>query len=162
VVGKPELLPEHGVGAVILTNANEGGMLQGAFQRDLLELLFDGKPEAIENLNAAARTSRESAAKERALLTLPPNAAAAEALAAHYTNAELGGIDVKRTGPELSFGVGEWQSAVATRTNDDGTLSFVTATPGLIALPFVVGKAGDKRTLTLREAQSEYVFVEAE
>jgi hypothetical protein len=26
---------------------------------------------------------------------------------------------------------------------------------------FVVGNAGDKRTLTLREAQHEYVFVEA-
>jgi hypothetical protein len=37
-------------------------------------------------------------------------------------------------------------------------LSFVAISGGF---HFVVGKADGKRTLTLREAQAEYVFVEA-
>jgi hypothetical protein len=35
-------LPDHGVGAVILTNADTGGYLTGLFGRRLLEVLFDG------------------------------------------------------------------------------------------------------------------------
>jgi hypothetical protein len=50
---------------------------------------------------------------------------------------------------------------VASRANDDGTSSFVTTSPGTVGFDFVVGSAGGKRTLTLREAQHEYVFVEA-
>jgi len=34
-------LPEHGIGAVILTNADTGGIMLGSFRRRLLEVLFD-------------------------------------------------------------------------------------------------------------------------
>ena len=47
-------LPEHGVGAVILTNSDTGGMMLGSFRRRFLEVLFDGKPEAVEDLAKAA------------------------------------------------------------------------------------------------------------
>src|SRR5215813_9684973 len=39
-------LPDYGVGAVILTNADTGGMMLRAFMRRLLEVVFDGKLEA--------------------------------------------------------------------------------------------------------------------
>jgi hypothetical protein len=50
---------------------------------------------------------------------------------------------------------------LASRANDDGTLSFVTISPGPVGFNFVVGNARNKRALTVREAQYEYVFVEA-
>jgi hypothetical protein len=61
-----------------------------------------------------------------------------------------------------SFDFGEWKSEVATRKNPDGTMSFITTTPGVIGFEFVVGKAGaaPKRTLVTRDAQHEYVFTE--
>jgi len=65
---------------------------------------------------------------------------------------------VRRVGAATRFDFGEWASDVASRTNDDGTLSFVAISGGF---NFVVGKADGKRTLTLREAQAEYVFAEA-
>ena len=65
---------------------------------------------------------------------------------------------MKRTGEATHFDFGEWGTDVASRANDDGTLSLVAISPGL---NFVVGRAGGKRTMTLREAQAEYVFVEA-
>ena len=46
---------------------------------------------------------------------------------------------------------------MASRRNPDGTVSFVTVAPGLIGLEFVRGNAGGQ-TLTLRDAQHEYVF----
>ena len=58
------------------------------------------------------------------------------------------------------FAEGEWRSEIATRRNPDGTVSFVTISPGLLGFEFVVG-AGDARTLTVRDAQHEYVFRES-
>ena len=89
-------LPEHAVGAVVLTNSDEGGALMNAFYRYWLELLFDGKPEAVEDLQTAARTTREWLAKERQRLTLPPAQEALQALAPRYRHPQLGVLEVRR------------------------------------------------------------------
>jgi hypothetical protein len=154
-------LPEYGVGVVILTNADTGGPLLRVVYRFVLELLFDGKPEAVGDLHTAARTIRQALAKERARLTVPAEDQAATALAARYEHPNLGAIVVKRVGAATRFDFGEWSSDVASRVNDDGSLSFVTISPGPVGFDFVVGNARNKRTLTVREAQYEYVFVEA-
>jgi hypothetical protein len=148
------MLPEHGVGAVILTNGDTGSTLAGGFRRRLLEVLFDGKPEAEENLLTAAKTWKANVAKNRERLTVPADPAAAAKLAARYHNAALGGIAVKTTNGATVFDFGEWKSGVASRKNDDGTLSFVTIDPGNGGFEFVV--AGNN--LVLRDSQHEYVF----
>ena len=56
-------LPDHGIGAVLLTNAQNGDMLLQPFTRRLLEAVFDGERRAVENVqtqaaNAKARWSR--------------------------------------------------------------------------------------------------------
>ena len=48
---------------------------------------------------------------------------------------------------------------MASKVNPDKTVSFVTIAPGMDGFEFVVG-AGQKRVLTLRDAQHEYTFVE--
>ena len=60
----------------------------------------------------------------------------------------------------LVFDFGEWKSEVASRHNPDGTLSFVTVSPGVIGNEFVVGP-GPRPTLIVRDAQHEYVFTAA-
>ena len=42
------LLPDYGLGAVLLTNSDNGGMLLHPLMRRLVEIAFDGKPEAVE------------------------------------------------------------------------------------------------------------------
>jgi hypothetical protein len=158
---KMHWLPDSGVGVVILTNADTGGTLMRVVYRFLLELLFDGKPDAVEDLHTTARTVRESMAKERVRSTVPADDQAVTALAARYEHPSLGAIVVKRSGAATRFDFGEWASDVASRANDDGTLSFVTISAGPVGFNFVVGSARNKRTLTVREAQYEYVFVEA-
>lgn len=154
-------LPDHGIGAVILTNADSGVPIRGALLRRLLEVVFDGKPEAEEQLQVAAAQRKAAIAKERERLVVPADAAAAGALAAHYMNDQLGELSVRREAGALVFDVTGWHSAVASRKNDDGTVSFITIDPTLAGFEFVVADTGGARRLITRDAQHEYVFVEA-
>jgi CubicO group peptidase (beta-lactamase class C family) len=74
-------IPSAGVGAVILTNGDNGPYLRGPFERRLLEVLYGGKPEAAAQVAAAAATVKAQAAKARQLLTFPPAPAAVAGLA---------------------------------------------------------------------------------
>ena len=152
-------LPEHGVGAVILTNGDPGWQIRSRFQRKLLEVLFDGEPLADQDLAADAERYFEGIAAERKLMTIPADADAAGKLATKYGNSALGEIEVSRSGETTVFDFGEWQSEVASRLNPDDTVSFLTIAPGIMGLEFVVGSDA-KRTLVLRDAQHEYVFEE--
>ena len=40
------ILPESGIGAVLLTNSDNGGSLLGPLMRRLVEIVYDAKPEA--------------------------------------------------------------------------------------------------------------------
>jgi len=153
-------LPEQGVGGVILTNADGGWLLRGPFVRKVLEELFDGRPEAAEDVASAATRRKAEIAKARERLVVPPDAAAVQKLANHYWNEALGTIDVREKGTARIFDFGEWRSTVASRMNDDGTVSMVTIDPGVYGFQFVITDRDGKRALVVRDAQHEYVFVE--
>jgi hypothetical protein len=152
--------PEHGVGGVILTNGDPGWWFQRAFRRKLLELLFDGRPEADAWISEMAKSFYAELAEKRRLVTLPADAADAAKLAPRYASDELGEIAVRREGPAVVFDFGEWKSEVASRRNPDGSVSFRAVDAGIwgFGLEFVVD--GAKRTLKLREGQHEYTFTE--
>ena len=155
------LLPEHGVGAVVLLNADLGRELLGPFRRYLLELLFDGQPKAHDEVVEAAAATRQWLAELRAQLTVPAAPQAVSALAAHYESDRLGTLDVEIEAGVVRFDFGEWKSEVASRAHADGSASFETITPGYDLFSFVAGKAADgRRQLVLRDAQHEYAFVE--
>ena len=92
---------------------------------------------------------------------VPADAAMVTKLARRYSSKELGQLDVL-TSSGTTFDFGEWKSAVASRKNDDGTISFITINPTNNGFEFVMGKNAGKRILTLRDAQHEYVFNEVE
>ena len=155
-------LPDHNVGAVILTNADPGVIIRTAFRRKLLEVLFDGQPLADAELTAAGRQLLQSITSERERLTLPADDADTAQLAAHYHSDALGDIAVSHDRGNTYFDVGEWKTPVASRHNPDGSVSFVTTSPGITGLQIVVGPAAaGKRTLVIRDAQHEYVFTES-
>lgn len=162
--------PEYRVGAVILTNASPGNILRNAFPRKLLELLFDGRPEADAQVVAEARRYWARFEAEKKQLAIPAAADESAKLARRYQSGMLGSITVT-SGAKTVFDFGEWKTEVASRKNPDGTVSFVTIAPGATGFDFVTGKADPrrdrcgpldtgKRTLTLRDAQHEYVFIE--
>jgi len=153
-------LPESGVGAVLLTNADNGGMLEGPFRRRLLEVLFDGKPEAVADVASRAATHKAALAKDRERLVVPPDPAAVSGLARHYSSKELGDLGVLTNDGTTTFDLGEWKSTVASRKNDDGTTSFITIDPGTDGFEFVVGQREGKRVLVIRDGQHEYTFTD--
>jgi len=153
-------LPEQDVGAVILTNADAGVFIRGPFQRRLLELLFDGKPLAQSDIDAGVKRLKAQIAAERKRLTVPADPAQAAKLAGSYRNANVGSIQVDRSGKNTVFNFGAWHSDVASRKNDDGTISFVTISPGADGLEFVVAGDAGNRKLVLRDDQHEYTYDE--
>jgi CubicO group peptidase (beta-lactamase class C family) len=154
--------PGHGVGAVILTNSDSGALLRGPFLRKLAEVLFDGKPEAEEQLRIAAVQRKAALAKRRERLVVPADPKEVGKLAERYVSTGLGELNVRKEQGAVIFDVGEWRSTVASRKNDDGTISFITIDPTISGFEFVVTEKAGKRALVIRDAQHEYVFLEGE
>ena len=153
-------IPSAGVGAIILTNSDDGVYLRRPLLRRLMEVLYDGKPEAAKDIAAAAARNKAEMAEFRSRLTVPADPAAVAALAGRYTNADFGPIAVNRSGDTVNFAFTAWASEMLTHRNTDNTISFITATPGLTGFEFVVGTAAGNKTLTIRDSQHEYVFTE--
>jgi hypothetical protein len=149
------------VGLVILTNGDNGWALRGPVGRRLLELLYDGKPDAEKELNANAAQIDAEIAKERPYLQIPPDPAQVAKLAAHYTSPDLGSIVVSRAGANVIFNFGSWKSEMASRKNDDGTMSFVTTDPGNSGIAFVITPQGSQRGLVIHDGQHVYKYVES-
>lgn len=155
------LLPDSEIGAVILTNSDNGGMLLGPFGRRLLEVAFDGKPEAAGDVAAQSARHKAELAKDRERLVIPADPAQGNALAKQYTSRELGQITVVNSGGGTTFQFDGFKSKVASRKNDDGTISFITIDPGAAGFEFVVGEQSGKKVLVIRDGQHEYVFTES-
>lgn len=151
-------LPEARVGAVFLTNSDSGRWLRTAFRRRVIELLYDGNPEAEQMLTTQVSAYRASVRADRQRLTVPATPEATAMLAMSYWNAELGEVKVLLENDRVHFDFGAWRSEMATRRNQDGTWSFVTVAPGVDGFEFVLGNAGSPRVLVLRDAQHQYVL----
>src|SRR5262249_49942813 len=138
-----------------------GWLFIRAFRRKLLELLFDGRPEADAWISTMGKSFYAGLAEKRKLVTLPADADDAAKLAPRYANDELGEIAVRRDGSAVVFDFGEWKSEVASHRNSDGSVSFRTVDAGIwgFELEFVVDNRA-KRTLKVREEGHEYTFTE--
>lgn len=153
-------LPEHGVGAVILTNADHGELIRGPLMRRLLEVLFDGRPEAEGDVAAQAKRVRAEQQELRGRLVIPPDPAVMSGVGKVYRSPDLGRLSVVHRRDRTVIDVGEWRSAVGSRKNDDGSVSLITIDPGLLGLELVIGERDGKRVLITRDGQHEYLFIE--
>ena len=155
------VLPDAGIGAVLLTNADSGPAMFEPFLRRLLEVAYDGKPEAAQEVATAAARMKAQAKARRARLTIPGDPAALAGLAAKYRDPEFGNvITVSDRGGAKWVEAGAIEGPVATRKNADGSISLVSIGPGSIGLEAVIGNANGARTLTIRDSQHDYVYAE--
>ena len=152
--------PDQKVGAVILTNADEGVNLRDPFKRRLMELMFDGEPQAVAAANAGAKANRQEFDAFVRQLQHPADAKALEALAPRYHNDALGDLLVSRKDGKARFDVGTFSSEVATMPQPDGSLGFMTIDPVAIGFLFTRADKDDMRKLVVRDGQHEYVFDE--
>jgi hypothetical protein len=153
-------IPSAQVGAVILTNADSGVYLRGPFERRLLEVLYNGKPQAAQQVAVAAASIKAEIAKTRQMLTYPAAADAVAGLAGHYYSPDLGNIDVRKGADGTWFQFGLWGSHMASRKNPDGTTSLVTIDPGVGGFfTFVITTRDGKPALITADGQHKYVYV---
>lgn len=152
--------PEQKVGAVILTNSDEGVMLRGPFKRRLMELMFDGEAQAVAAADASAKSERESFDAWRKLLQVPGDATALAGLAPRYHNAALGDIVVTRKNGKAWVDVGAFASEIVTQPQPDGSLALVTIDPVAAGFQFIRADKDGMRKLIVRDGQHEYVFDE--
>ena len=112
------------------------------------------------NVDAAATNYKAELAKERERLVVPANPDVVAKLARRYASPALGDISVVTDAGATTFDFGEWKSKVASRKNDDGTISLITTDPTNMGFEFVVADRSGKRALVTRDGQHEYVFTE--
>ena len=154
-------LPESGVGLVILTNSDPGAYMFEPVLRRLLEVLYDGQPEAARDITAAAARIAVQAKAKRERLTYPGDPQVLANLADHYSDPSVGQITISDKNGEKWIKAGFVEGPMATRVNADGTVSIISAGPGNIAVDAMVGTLGGKRTLAINDGQqTQYMYVE--
>ncbi|HEY3813937.1 MAG TPA: serine hydrolase domain-containing protein [Caulobacteraceae bacterium] len=154
-------LPDSGIGAVILTNADSGPYLLAPFLRRLMEVVYDGKPEAADEVAAAAARLKLQSKARRAKLTIPGDPAMLAGLAAKYHDSVLGNtITITDKNGAKWIKAGFIEGPVATRKNADNSVSLVSIGPGSIGVDALIGSKHGLRTLTIHDSQHDYVYTE--
>jgi CubicO group peptidase (beta-lactamase class C family) len=151
-------LPEHGVGAVVLTNAGNANAFRNAVRRKLMEVLFDGKDEAKENLAFALAQREKVMARECEEISFDPDPAWLEQFAGLYRNDALGTIDLRVDSGKGVLDAEEWRSSLGRRLAADGTETLILTGAPLAGLELLPSADGAGRKLTLQLAQQEYAF----
>jgi len=152
-------IPDLGIGGVILTNADSGWGVAGAVMRRMLEMIYDGEPEAKEDFLSAIRESKAYMMDEQKEWTVPPDPAEVKRLAGSYRNAVLGDVVVHPGANEVVFQFGAWKSQMASKRNLDGTTSFISIVPGVRGFEFNAPAAkGTYTRLMLRDSQHAYEY----
>lgn len=154
-------LPDAQIGAVILTNGDTGAAMLAPFLRRLLEVVYDGKPEAAAQVTAAAARTKAEAGARRGRLTYPGDPSVLAGLAKTYRNpVDNGTITISERNGVKWIKAGFIEGPVATHSNADGSVSLLSAGPGAIGIDAIVSSKDGLRMLTIRDSQHEYAYTE--
>lgn len=151
-------IPKAKTGVVLLTNSDSGRSMRAAFQRRVLEVLYDGKLEADMLLGKQVARFHAEVASAYENLEVPAAHDLSGLLASRYANPELGEISVERKDGALWFDVGAWKSEMASRRNLDGSWTIVAISPAVGMFEFMLKQQDGSATLELRDAQHVYAF----
>jgi CubicO group peptidase (beta-lactamase class C family) len=152
-------LPDHDVAGVMLTNADPPSPLTSRFQRRVLELLFDGRDEAREDLLLDLKKQEAAHAKEVSQVDFTPDRAFFERFTGTYENALYGKITIRLEGKGAVLDAGEWKTTVGRKREADGTEKLVGTPPPWLGWPsFVRRESGGKVTLEMQSGQRRVIF----
>ena len=154
-------LPDHDVGAVMLTNIGyPNPFVHGLFERKIFELLFDGRDEAREDLDLALKDMRAWRKEINAKIDPAPGKAFFEPFVGTYQHPLYGKLKVtfdSKKGAWLE--TGQWRSRVGKKKEEDGTEKLVTTSPPWLEWPEFARKERDgKAVLELRDGQQKVIF----
>ncbi|HET9704162.1 MAG TPA: serine hydrolase domain-containing protein, partial [Vicinamibacterales bacterium] len=128
--------PEHGIGFVMLTNAQATNAYMGAVRRRLVELLFDANEEAVAGLAFGLKQQAENIKKQLAEISMIPDAALVDPLLGRWSNPRLGTIELRREGTGVTLDVGEWKSPIGEHKDSSGVRRLITTGPPFVGFAF--------------------------
>lgn len=157
------MLPEQGIGIIILTNVRNGGAyaifpFNEPAKRRILEELFDGKAVAAAMVDHVVSTRRDLVATALAAIERDPDPAWVRRFSGTYVNASLGRVTISAAPRGGTFDVGEWKSTFARKRSTDAATKLVLVDPPFAGGEPIIG--GDERhpTLIVDTGQTKYVF----
>lgn len=155
-------LPEHNIGFIVLTNARGDSGFTQAVKRRLMELLFDGKPQAQEITKQNVDLMKSMQHKMLQEVNFSPDALWLSQFIGTYKHDSLGTVTLRKVGNDLVFDTNEWQSTIGQKKEKDGTIKLI-----LTQVPFageeVLPQEHDGITqLILETPQQKYVFTRAQ
>jgi CubicO group peptidase (beta-lactamase class C family) len=151
-------LPEHDVGVAVLANAGGANAFRNAVRRRVLELLFDGSPEAVDDLAAAMQRQQKVTDEEWALVQPDPDPAWFAELSGAWAAPGLGRIELRTEKGKAIFDAGEWKVTAGKKVDRDGTVKLVTTGVPVAGLELIPRDEGGKKVLVLDAGQHSYVF----
>lgn len=123
-------LPDHGLGVVVLANAQGANLFAEGVRTRLLELLFDQPETNDATIAYAERQAAASVATVTAALDAVVDPAMAASAVGTYENPVLGKIELRMDGPDLIVDAGEFQTRLTTATSpSSGETAFVAVDP---------------------------------
>ncbi len=149
-------LPDQGVGLTVL--ANGPGPLGSLVKARLLELLFDGKPEAEAALAFVVAEEKKAVGQFKEGLAEPEPKEVVQTLLGRYHQAALGDVTLEEKGGALWFDAGEWKSRVAFQKHAGGSKNLVLLDAPVAGLAFERREQNGKPALYLSFQQHEYLF----
>lgn len=157
------VLPDAGVGVVLLMNSQSGREIEAATHRRLIEILYGARPQAEAAVRIGGAALRADVKEDASSITMPANPRPVDRLAKRYANPALGTLTITRDAASTMFHLPSASSRVGTQVNADGSTSFVMIDPAtfnwrLLARP----TGGSHDALVIRDAQREYVFTPAD
>jgi CubicO group peptidase (beta-lactamase class C family) len=156
------MIPSANVGAVILTNSDEGQYLLSAFRRKIIELLYDAEDKAMAQVTASATSKQQAMTEARKDITLPVDPLLLGRLASKYNSPKLGNVEIIVDGTGAFLDSGLWRAPLGSKVNADGTYSLISIGGGFRGgIGLIVGETDGKQTLSLLTPQHSYIFTES-
>ena len=151
-------LPDHGVGLVVLTNAGSANAFRNVLKRRFLEVLFDGRPEAKENLAFGLDRRKQAYDVELGRVAQKPSPAFVQKVLGTWTSPGLGKIVIKKDKDRAVADVGEWASSFGEKTEPDGAKALFFLDAPHAGVEMLVQEKDGKTTLLVDMSQQKYVF----
>jgi CubicO group peptidase (beta-lactamase class C family) len=155
-------LPEHGIGAVLLTNRRNTNLFLAAVRQKIFELLFDAPRSASQTVAAAQRSSADAVQRRHARVQSGSNAAPWLAeLAGQYRCAELGPLTIAVQNGVVSAQFQSWKSPLGTEIAQNAERFVVlTSAPwsGELRLRVLQATRESGQRLLLDGGQIQYTF----
>ena len=147
------------MGVIVLTNAGQANSYRAAVHRAFLEIVFEGAPQAKENLTKSLERFQRIIADEKPLLV--PDPAWLKQHVGKYTNDSLGTIEVRAVGNGAVLDAGEWKSTLERKVDRDGTAKLATTQPPYVGIELTPRTEDGATLLVLDAGQQVYKFTRA-